>query len=130
MAIAGAQNLLAHHERVKTLRASLLSQDAAYRARVMRELGPNPSSTRIALAEAAVLTYSSILIVHNELLHRSRKDVLALTERVSWLTSNQSRLLKQLSLDARAKPRTLQEVFDRQAAATPSKAAKSGGNQP
>jgi hypothetical protein len=118
MSEAGRENLQAHHRRVKETRSAVLAQKDAYRANIMLELGPNPTSTRIALAEAAVLTYSSILIVHNELLYRSRKDVLALTERTSWLTSNLSRLLQTLNLDVTPKPRCLADLVDPRVAPT------------
>jgi hypothetical protein len=70
------------------------------------------------LIEGAVTTYADLLKVRYQVIHSRKSDVLALTERVSWLTSNLARLLKQLDLDRKARPRSLAEVFARKDAAT------------
>jgi hypothetical protein len=100
----------------------------AFRAGLLRDVGPNPTATKVGLIEAAVTTFTSILVVRTKLLHSRKSDVATMTERVSWLGSNLSRLLKQLGLDTRARPRSLSEVFARKGAANASKAAESGGS--
>jgi hypothetical protein len=101
MGSAGAENLERWRSGEQARVSELQSQVDAYRDSLLRDAGANPSATRIGLLEAAVTTYTSILLVRYKLIHSSRSDLATLTERVSWLTSNLTRLLKTLNLDAK-----------------------------
>ena len=135
MGEAGRRNFTAWLDR--QAKEEGLPSDAAdsFRRDLFEALGPNPSPTRLGLVEAAVANYLGILVVSKQLRKRRVPQAVTLTERVSWLTSNLARLLKQLDLDRKPRPRSLAEVFARKAPATSSnpgqnapKATESGGN--
>ncbi len=110
-------------------RARALEQEIdAFREKMLAECGPNRSATRMALVEACVVTYASIQRLEHSVVNGPRNKLIDVTERVSWLTSNLSRLLKQLGLDTRSRPRSLTEVFARKGAANAPKAVESRGN--
>ncbi len=104
MGEAGRRNFTAWLDR--QAKEEGLPSDAAdgYRRDLFAALGPNPSPTRLGLAEAAVANYLGILVVSKQLRKRRVPQATTLTERVSWLTSNLARLLKALDLDRKPKP--------------------------
>jgi len=130
----GSSNLAGWREK-HDVRARALEQEvAAFRAQILAECGSNRSATRMALVEATVLTYASIQRLLHSVVNGPKKKLLDVTERVSWLTSNQSRLLKQLDLGAKPRPQTLAEALAQKPAPTgeierakPSIPAQSGG---
>jgi hypothetical protein len=83
----------------------------AFRAGLLRDVGLNPTATKVGLIEAAVTTFTSIRVVRTKLLHSRKSDVATMTERVSWLGSNLARLLRLLNLDAKPLPRSLNDVL-------------------
>jgi hypothetical protein len=110
MAESGRRNLTAFLD--AQAKAEGLPSDAAdsYRSDLLAALGPNPSPTRLGLAEAAAANYLGILVVSKQLRKRRVPQVGTLTERISWLTSNLARLLKQLNIDAKPRPRSLADI--------------------
>jgi hypothetical protein len=113
MGIAGAQNLVQWRSRAREQANELREEVNAYRDSLLRDVGPNPTATKAGLIEAAVSTYAGIVKVRSAVVNSRRSDVSTLTERVSWLGSNLARLLKQLNLDARPRPRTLADLASR-----------------
>jgi hypothetical protein len=122
MGEAGSKNLVGWRSRARTRAQELEAEVNAYRDSLLRDVGANPTATRIGLVEAAVLTFAGILKLRHSVINSSKSDVVPLTERASWLGSNLCRLLKSLNLDARPRPRTLAEVFQR-------KVEQEGSNQ-
>jgi hypothetical protein len=122
MAESGRRNLTAFLD--AQAKAEGLPSDAAdsYRRDLLAALGPNPSPTRLGLVEAAVANYLGILVVSKQLRKRRVPQAGTLTERISWLTSNLSRLLKQLNIDAKPRPRCLADLVEPK----PSEAAANG----
>jgi hypothetical protein len=123
MAASGRKNLEQWKAEAPVRARELEANVAAFRAALLRDIGPNPSATKLALVEAVITTYSAILVVRTKLLHSRKSNAADMLERVSWLGSNQARLLKLLNLDAKTRPRTLSEVFERKGVApAPTKA--------
>ena len=114
----GCANLEQHRAKASTRARELEVDIAAFRVALLRDVGPNPTASKVALVEAVATTYAAILVVRRKLIHGHKSDVATMTERVSRLTSNMARLLKALNLDTRPKPRTLAEVFARKPAPT------------
>jgi hypothetical protein len=110
MGIAGLKNLSSWRARSATRERDLAAEVSAYRATLLRDAGVNPSASRLGLVEACVTTYAGLLEVRYQVIHARKSDVLALTERVSWLGSNLARLLKQLNIDAKPRPRCLADI--------------------
>ena len=108
---AGRRNLIAWHQAQDVAGDAIRTAVEGFRAQLFAELGERPTSSRRALAEIAVLNYSSILWVNKELNRRRHPDRMDLVERGSWATGNFLRCLKQLNLDARPKPRTLADLL-------------------
>jgi hypothetical protein len=112
MAEAGRVNLERWKAQVPS-RASELQRDVdAFRAGLLRDAGPNLTTTRIGLIEAATTTYASIIVVRTKLVHSRRADVTVLTERVAWLTGSLARSLRSLNLDARPRPRSFADLVE------------------
>jgi len=128
MGEAGFKNLAQYKARINTRAIELEADVNAYREGLLKDAGSNLTTTKAGLIEAAVTTYAALLKIRHQVIHSRRRDEIVLTERVSWLTSNLARLLKQLDLDHKSRPRTLAEVFARKGAANAPKAAESGGN--
>lgn len=110
MAESGRRNIEAYLDKQDLRGEELLKDVAAFREQVLSELGAHPSATRRALAETAIATYRSISLVSNQLAKKRPKDVLDLTERVSWLSNTLLRCLKMLNLDAKPRPRSLADL--------------------
>jgi hypothetical protein len=128
-AIAGASNLADWREKHDTRARALEQEISAFREKLLAECGSNRSATRVALAEACVVTYASIQRLLHSVINGPRNKQLDVAEKVSWLTSNQARLCKQLNqlnLASRPKPRTLQEVLARNAEETARNQASNG----
>jgi hypothetical protein len=113
---AGTANLLAHHAKAD---ADTLERVEKFRGDLYAELGASPSCTRRALAEAVLANYACILQLQKELRKTRHKNRLRVAEHVSWATGQVSRLLKQLNLDARPRPRTLADLFPSKVPANP-----------
>lgn len=93
-------------------RAKSLENDVAtFRTNLLAECGPNPSTSRLGLVEAATTTFAAIVRIRHVVIRSPKAEVAQLVERVSWLTGNLTRLLKQLNLDARPRPRTFADLF-------------------
>lgn len=108
---SGAPNLALWHE-LNDARANQLEADAeAFRKSLLAECGPNPSQSRVALIEACTTSYASIIRLRRVIIRARKGDVVTLSERASWLASGLVRLLKQLNLDARPRPRTLADLM-------------------
>jgi hypothetical protein len=103
MAEVGRVNLARWKAEAPTRAIELQRDVDAFRAGLLRDAGPNLTTTKAGMIEAATTTYASILIVRRKLVHNRRADVAVLTERVSWLTSSLSRCLKTLDLGAKPK---------------------------
>jgi hypothetical protein len=115
----GSSNLAGWREKHDTRARALEQEVAAFRAQILAECGSDRSATRLALVEAAVVTYASIQRLLHSVVNGPKNKLMDVTERVSWLTSNQARLLKALDLSRKPRPRTLQEALAQKAAATP-----------
>lgn len=111
MAEAGRQNLAQWRSRARTREHELEREVGTFRDGLLKDAGPNPTTTRIGLIEAAVSTYAAILRTRYAVIKSRRSDVATLTERVSWLTGNLCRLLKSLNLDAKPRPRCLADLI-------------------
>lgn len=107
---AGRKNLAGWRSRARQRASELDAEVSAFRSGLLRDAGANPSASRIGLIEAAAATFAGILRARHAVVNCARSDVETLTERVSWLTGNLSRLLKQLNLDARPRPRCLADL--------------------
>lgn len=105
MGEAGARNLSQWRSRARTRTQALEAEVGTFRDGLLRDAGLNPTTTRIGLIEASVTTFAAILKARHAVINSARSDVPTLTERVSWLTGNLSRLLKSLDLDRKPKPR-------------------------
>jgi hypothetical protein len=114
----GTSNLLGWREKHDTRAIALEQEVNAFREKLLAECGSNRSATRLALVEATVVTYASLQRLLHSVVNGPKKKLLDVTERVSWLTSNQARLLKALDLSRKPRPRTLQEALDQKAAQT------------
>jgi hypothetical protein len=128
MGEAGFKNLNQYRVNYRDRTREVEQNVDAFRASLLRDAGANPSASKLGLIEACVLAYAGIVKLRHTVIHSTKGEALDLTERVSWLTSNMARLLKQLGLDTRARPRSLSEVFARKGVANASKAPESGGN--
>jgi len=111
MGAAGRVNLEHWKAQAPSHATALAAQVDTFRDGLLRDAGSNLTTTKAGMIEAATTTYASILIVRTKLVHSRRADVATLTERVSWLTSNLARLLKQLNLDRKPRPRSLEEAL-------------------
>ncbi len=110
MIAAGASNLACWREKHDTRARALEAEVNALREKMLAECGSNRSATRLALVEACVVTYASIQRLEHSVVNGPRNKLLDVTERVSWLTSNLARLLKQLDLDRKPRPRSLADI--------------------
>jgi len=110
MGEAGFKNLSSWRARVDTRIADLGREVDAFRSGLLQDASANLTTTRLGLIEAAVTTYAGLLKVRYQVIHSRRRDEVVLTERVSWLTSNLARLLKQLDLDRKPRPRSLADI--------------------
>jgi hypothetical protein len=108
---SGTSNLRGWREKHDQRAQTLDLEVNAFREKMLAELGSNRSATRLALVEATVVTYASIQRLLHSVVNGPKKKLMDVTERVSWLTSNQSRLLKQLDLGAKSKPKPFHELF-------------------
>lgn len=110
---SGRRNLLAWHERARAASENVNAETEEFRVQLFGELGANPSATRKALALSALSNYTAILLVNKELAKKRQPNVLALTERCSWLTGALVRTLQRLALDTKPRPRTLADLAAR-----------------
>jgi len=115
---AGRANLQSWHAHAQEAAQSIAMEIDAFRTDIFRELGTNATVTRRALAENAVMTYASILLVNKELRKKRNAARAAWIEKASWLSGNLTRLLKTLALDSRPRPRTLSDVLSANAPRT------------
>ena len=111
MGEAGFKNLAQYKARINTRAIELEADVNSYREGLLRDAGSNLTTTKAGLIEAAVTTYAALLKIRHQVIHSRRRDEIVLTERVSWLTSNLARLLKQLDLDRKPRPRSLEEAL-------------------
>jgi hypothetical protein len=118
----GASNLANWREKHDERARALELEVNAFREKLLDECCSNRSATRMALVEATVVTYASIQRLLHSVVNGPKKKLMDVTERVSWLTSNQSRLLKQLNLGAKPVPRCLADLVE----PAPSEAATKG----
>jgi hypothetical protein len=112
---AGTANLLAHHAKAD---ADTLERVEKFRGDLYAELGESPSCTRRALAEAVLANYACILQLQKELRKTRHRNRLRVAEHVSWATGQVARLLKQLNLDAKPRPRCLADLIPSKVAPT------------
>ncbi len=119
MISVGTSNLLGWREKTNTRAIALEAEVNAFREKLLTECGSNRSATRLALVEACAVTYASIKRLEHSIVYGPKKKLMDVTERVSWLTSNLARLLKQLNIDAKPRPRCLADLVEQK----PSEAA-------
>ena len=112
----GSSNLRGWRQKHDTRARALEQEVAAFRAQMLAECGSDRSATRLALLEAAVVTYASIKRLEYSVVNGPKNKLLDVTERVSWMSSNLSRLLKALNLGAKPRPRSLADLVARQQA--------------
>jgi hypothetical protein len=110
MAAAGAQNLAQWRSRARTRANEIQAEVDTFRAGLLQDASANMTTTRTGLIEAATTTYAGILRLRHAVINGSKREALDGVERVSWLTSNLSRLLKILNLDAKKRPITLADI--------------------
>jgi hypothetical protein len=127
MGEAGFKNLASWRAQASTRTQELGQEVDAFRAGLLRDVGANPTATKLGLIEATTTTYAAILKVRHAVIHSRKRDVESLTAVLSAATGNIARLLRLLDLDRKSRPRSLAEVFARKGAATPS---NSGQNAP
>ncbi len=107
----GTSNLLGWREKHDTRARALEQEIADFRAQLLAELGANRTATRLALVEACVVTFASIKRLEYSVVNGPKGKLMDVTERVSWMSSNLSRLLKALNLQAKPKPKLFHELF-------------------
>lgn len=110
MAESGRKNLQTWHARATQASQRALAEIDAFRADIFRELGPNASTTRRALAENAVMAYACTVWLNKELSKTRDAQRMTVVEKASWTSGNLTRLLKQLNLDSRPRPRCLADL--------------------
>jgi len=112
MATAGAQNLAQWRSRARTRANEIQAQVDTFRAGLLRDVGVNPSASKVGLIEAAVLTYGCILKLRHGVINSSKAGVVDLAEKSSWSCANLARLLRLLNLDAKPRPRCLADLVE------------------
>jgi hypothetical protein len=109
----GAENLARWRERADTRANALELEVKTFRENLLRDCGPNPLATRVAIVETVVSIYAATLRLRYAVIRGPKTEVQDVTERVSWLAGNMDRLLKRLELPPKPRPRTLADLVNR-----------------
>jgi hypothetical protein len=110
MGVAGLANLAKYKASINTRVQELDAEVNAYRDGLLKDAGPNLTTTKRGFIEGAASAYAAVLKVRHSMIHSRKRDVEALTAVLSAATGSLLRCLRTLDLDRKPRPRSLADI--------------------